>query len=114
MQPGSFYFDITASGPAVFLGRTESKLMEIAWSRSSLTVKSALAHLGPDQELAYTTVMTILNRLTDKQLLSRTRDGRNFVYRTALTRDQFLKERVATMLDCLTHNFPNHCQEHKA
>lgn len=34
-------------------------------------------------ELAYTTVMTVLNRLTDKSALTRRRDGKRYVYRTS-------------------------------
>ena len=64
MPGSSFYFDPTATGLAVFLGPTEARLMELAWARRRLTVKSALTRLGPDGQLAYTTVSTILNRLS--------------------------------------------------
>jgi predicted transcriptional regulator len=36
-----------------------------------------------DDELAYTTVMTVLNRLTDKTALTRQRDGKRYVYRVS-------------------------------
>lgn len=35
---------------------------------------------GPDDQLAYTTVMTVLSRLHDKGLLTRHRQGRGFRY----------------------------------
>ena len=95
MESGSFYFDVAARGLGVFLGPTEARLMELAWERPSLTVKSASIHLGSENARAYTTVMTILNRLTEKGLLRRTKDGRNYVYRAVVGREVFIADRVA-------------------
>jgi predicted transcriptional regulator len=105
--PGeSFYFDIEADGLEVLLGPTEARLMEIAWRQPELTVKQALFELGPQSKLAYTTVMTVLNRLVVKGLLTRRREGRNFVYEPNLTRQAFIEERTGKILACLTKNFP--------
>ncbi len=100
-----FYFDPTADGTAVFMGPTEARLMEIAWSRDSLTVKQALFQLGETNRLAYTTVMTVLSRLADKQLLSRKKVGRSFVYRPMIDKATYLKTRVKTVADCMSRNF---------
>ena len=102
-----FYFDPTAEGTAVFMGPTEARLMEIAWCRESLTVKQAVFQLGETNRLAYTTVMTVLSRLADKQLLSREKAGRSFVYRPRIDRATYLKTRVKTVADCLSKNFTN-------
>ena len=102
-----FHFDIKGRGLSVFLGPTEARLMELAWRLEELTVKKALVHLGPDEPLAYTTVMTVLNRLAEKELLERRRDGRNFVYRPTLSRDDFIKDRVQRVLATLEQNFPD-------
>lgn len=107
MSDRSLYFDVGASGSAVFLGSIESTLMELAWRQGDLTVKRALALLGPESDLAYTTVMTVLNRLTAKGLLRREKDGRLFRYHPAVSRQQFLSERVGRILDCLSENFPD-------
>ena len=106
MAGESYYFDIKAKGTAVFLGPTEARLMDLAWQHSHLTVKSALYHLGPKSDLAYTTVMTVMNHLVDKGLLSRTRDGRNFVYEAIVSRESFIRERITGINDCLKKNFP--------
>lgn len=42
-------------------------------------IQEALARSG--QELAYTTVMTVLGRLHEKGLLVRSKDGRRYLYR---------------------------------
>ncbi len=75
-----FYFDPYATGSEVFLGPTEAQLMELAWAEGGLTVKRALFLLGPKSDRAYTTIMTVLNRLTEKGLLNREKTGRFFTY----------------------------------
>ena len=105
MAGDSFYFNIRAEGTAVFLGPTEARLMELAWRHKSLTVKSALFHLGPKSNLAYTTVMTVLNHLTEKGLVSRTREGRNFVYEPQNDRAAFIRDRIGVVRECLKKNF---------
>lgn len=106
MDSESFYFDISAEGPAVFLGPTEALLMELAWAHPRLTVKKALVLLDSEPAPAYTTIMTVLNRLASKNLLVREREGKHFVYRAASTRDHFLRERVSAVVGTLKKNFP--------
>lgn len=99
-----FYFDPAAEGLAVFMGQTEAALMELAWRYEKLTVKKALFHLDK-QRLAYTTVMTVLSRLADKGLLVKEKEGRNYIYRPALDRERFIKEKSKIVADCLKKNF---------
>ncbi len=100
-----FYFDPFAKGSAVFLGPTEAKLMELAWEKESLTVKTALYYFSTEKEPAYTTVMTVLGRLTDKGFLRKHREGRGFVYTPAVDKSTFVKQRVKVVTDCITRNF---------
>jgi len=53
-------------------------MLEEVWSRESLTVRELLA--DGKIRLAYTTVMTTLDRLFKKGLLDRTEEGRAFRY----------------------------------
>jgi predicted transcriptional regulator len=67
------------AGPAnLRLGPLERKILEEVWSCESLTVRELLA--GGRIRLAYTTVMTTLDRLFKKGLLDRTEEGRAFRY----------------------------------
>lgn len=61
--------------------------MEILWATSPLHVRDVCRRLGG--KLAYTTVMTTLDRLHRKGLLARAKDGNAFVYRPALSRDDY-------------------------
>ncbi|UCC44481.1 MAG: BlaI/MecI/CopY family transcriptional regulator [Candidatus Zixiibacteriota bacterium] len=105
MAGSGFHFDPAASGTAVFLGPAEARLMEIAWTRGALTVKQAMFYMGPDSQLAYTTVQTTLGRLCDKKLLKKTKTGRILEYRPAGTREEFLKKKVNLVIACLKANF---------
>ena len=75
-------------GEEKFLGPLEADVMDRLWRRRSATVRDIVEDLGRSRELAYTTVMTIMVRLHDKGLLERVRDGKTYVYRPALTREQ--------------------------
>ena len=79
--------------------------MELAWKGESLTVKKAIFGLRRIPPPAYTTIMTTLARLTDKGLLKRVKDGRQFVYKAAIDRETFLSERIKMVHDCLNHIF---------
>ena len=105
MSGRSFYFDPDATGAAVFLGPTETRLMELAWEKQELTVKKALFYLGSGDQPAYTTVMTVLARLAEKGYLQREKDGRVFVYRPAADRKTFISDHVKVVRECLKRNF---------
>jgi predicted transcriptional regulator len=72
------------------LGRLERQVMDIVWQHESVSVKDV--HAEMPRRVAYTTVMTTMDRLYKKGLLGRERDGRAFRYRAAYTREEM--ERV--------------------
>jgi predicted transcriptional regulator len=67
-------------------------LLEALWSRGSSTVRELLQSGYGD--LAYTTVMTTLDRLFKKNLLTRQAEGRAFRYSPRLTREALHREAV--------------------
>ena len=57
--------------------------MEILWAEGSpMTVRALVDRINEvrEQPLAYTTVMTVMSRLADKDVLARRREGRGYVY----------------------------------
>lgn len=69
---------------AAALGSLERQVMEVVWEGTSVTVRDVHARLR--RPVAYTTVMTTLDRLFKKGFVARTRAGRAFVYTAARTR----------------------------
>ena len=77
--------------------------MKIVWRvETTLSVREVNQRLGEDA-LAHTTVMTTLDRLFKKGLLSRTKDGVAYIYSAALTRDEYQQRLVeATVSGLMT------------
>lgn len=72
------------------LGSLESLLMGVLWDAvADLSVQEVVDRLGPNHN--YKTVMTVLNRLVEKDLLGRELDGRAYRYRPAEARADFLR-----------------------
>ena len=72
------------------LGPLEQGLLEALWSRGTATVRELLQE--GYQDLAYTTVMTTLDRLYKKNLLTREAEGRAFRYAPRVTREELHME----------------------
>jgi predicted transcriptional regulator len=75
------------------LGPTEVRLLEILWRQSAPMTVSELRH--ELSALAYTTLMTTMDRLHRKGVLERQRRGRAFAYRVHWTRDELLAKMTA-------------------
>lgn len=85
-----------ASGPlrsGAGLGPLETRLLELLWERAGPATAGDLQRECP--ALAYTTIMTTLDRLYRKRLLLRERSGRAFAYRPRCTRDELVSELVS-------------------
>lgn len=91
------------SGLKASLFDFEAEIMEIVWSRqlSDFCVAEIHRILEDRREVAYTTVMTTLGRLCDKELLDRVKDGRKYLYRPRLTRSEFIREMTRDVMNSL-------------
>ena len=69
------------------LGKLERQVLDHAWQRGEVSVREI--YLAFDERVAYTTLMTTLDRLYKKKLLDRRKDGRAFLYAPAVSRDEF-------------------------
>jgi predicted transcriptional regulator len=80
------------------LGPLERSVMEFIWDdKGEVTVRDVL--MGwKGKSLAYTTLMTVLDRLQHKKLLSRRRVGRAYVYREAVAREEYLAGLMGSVL----------------
>lgn len=76
--------------PLDHLGPLERRVLDALWARGSATVRELIE--DEYQDLAYTTVMTTLDRLFKKNLLSRSEDGRAFRYRPQFSREDLHRE----------------------
>lgn len=77
-------------------GVLEREVLAILWAESNLAVRDVQARLR--REAAYTTVMTTLDRLFKKGVLSRVQSGRAFVYSATVTREQLQASIASSVL----------------
>jgi predicted transcriptional regulator len=78
------------------LGPLEVRVMEIMWERGESCVRDVAIRLG--DALAYTTVMTTLDRLYKKGLLDRRRPDRAFLYTPLLSRGEWERRRASELV----------------
>ena len=72
------------------VGPLEAEILGIVWEVGSATVKDVHDRIleDPDRELAYTSVTTVLRRLTEKGWLACDKQGKAFYWRPLLTKQQ--------------------------
>jgi predicted transcriptional regulator len=70
--------------------------MEILWTRGESNVRDVAQKL--DRPLAYTTVMTTLDRLFKKGLLTRRKSERAFLYSPLLSRSEWQHKRAGELI----------------
>ena len=95
-----------ASVPAT--SKLERVVLERLWMLGPAPVRQVLEALNEDparSPRAYTTVLTIVQRLEAKGLVRRTREGRVDVYEPTLTRAGYLSARAAADIDDLLEEY---------
>ncbi len=86
----------TFSSATRVLGALETRVMDLLWEESPLSVRIACERLG--SEHAYTTIMTTMDRLQKKRLLRRKKDGNAFIYEPAMSRAEYQRRVVEAAL----------------
>ncbi len=76
----------------------ELKCLQALWALREATVREIRSRLPPERALAYTTVMTIMDRLARKSVVGRAKRGRAFVYRPLVTEGAILEQAVARLV----------------
>ncbi len=80
----------------------ELEVLKILWDRegpSSVRDVLEVVNLQADPPRAYTSVMSLLNVMTDKGLLRRSPQGRAFLYEPVLPREQTLRSLLGETLE---------------
>ena len=87
------------------LGSLELQIMEFMWQTGEATVQQVVQTINRRRPIAYTTVMTVMGHLVDKELLSRTMEGKRYRYQIARSRDEFLLDSSRSMIHTLVDDF---------
>ena len=92
---------------AEVLGPLESEIMDVVWDHAEVTVRDVHESLSADRPIAYTTVMTTLGRLAEKGLVKRLEDQPAHRYRPLVSREQYARSTVRSVVDWLIDRFPD-------
>ena len=110
-KPEFSQYNIDGKALEAFLGPLEANVMEAIWGsrKTPITVREIHDALKKTKNLAYTTVMSTMDRLFEKNLLDRKiekgRGGLYYVYWPALEKQSFQKSAVREVLSSLIDNF---------
>src|SRR5271163_3444242 len=80
------------------LSPLELDCMNALWPRGEASVRDIQEALLPRRPRAYTTIMTILDRLAQKGIVSRRKTGRAWVYRASLSASEARAHAVAQVV----------------
>lgn len=100
-----FRFSPAKDGLVKVLGPLETEIMQILWEDERSTVKKVHRRLAQQRDIAYTTVMTTMSRLSEKGVLTRHREGLAYVYSPAITEEDFVQMVVRQVLDGLLNDY---------
>ncbi len=88
------------------LGKLELAVMEIVWQSSKpIFVREVANSLQSSHPVAYTTVLTIMSRLSQKGLLKRKALGKAFIYKANYSKETFLARISRQIIDNLLNSF---------
>jgi len=110
-KPDVSQYNIDGKALEAFLGPLEANTMDAIWNsrKTPVTVREVYEALKKTKNIAYTTVMSTMDRLFDKHLLDRKiekgRGGLYYVYWPALEKQTFQKSVVREVLSSLIDNF---------
>lgn len=98
-------FKLNESGLNRFFGPLEAKIMDVLWNDVEMTIKDVQQVLEHEKSTNFNTVMTVMNRLVDKEILCKRLEGRSFLYKPLLSREEFLTTQSKEMTNELMDEF---------
>lgn len=79
------------------LGELEAFVLSALWEKGELSTPDVFNAVGVPRGLAYTTILTVLQRLHRKGLVSRRAAGKAHVYSPTVSRNQFSELRAEVL-----------------
>src|SRR5215204_1722998 len=76
----------------------ELSILRVLWTQGPCTVREVSEALNQDREVGYTTVLKLMQIMTQKGLLLRDQAKRTHVYRTKVSEDKTLRQITGDLL----------------
>ena len=87
-----------------FLGELEQKVINVLWN-SDIPMKPSEVQKTIKEKYAYTTIMTVLSRMEDKNLLKRKKTGKAFYYSPKKSKEEFAKKQLGGLFDSALNTY---------
>lgn len=100
----SFHYDPSRSGLGQILGDLEQEVMEVLWQVGALAVRDIVERLP--RKSAYSSVITVANRLVQKEVLEREKDGKTFIYAPKVSREELVAKASQSVLERVSEIAP--------
>lgn len=81
----------------------ELECLKVLWDLGQGNVRDVQTALKPKRTLAYTTVLTLLDRLTKRGAAERNKQGRNFIYSPKVKREALAEAALKELLENYFH-----------
>ena len=99
--------DCHCNGKCKMLGGLEQKIMEVLWSsQTALKTSEVLTKIDGGQ--AYTTIMTVLKRMSDKKLIKRKMKDLVYYYQPLQDKSNFASEALTDLFTRLFSDYGQH------
>ena len=79
----------------------EHAVMEVLWDAAPLTAQEVAERVGPARGWSVNTVKTLLGRLLGKDVIAHQEDGRRYLYRPLVARDDYVAGESRRLIDRL-------------
>jgi BlaI family transcriptional regulator, penicillinase repressor len=84
------------------ISEAESQVMEVFWgAERPLSADDVVAAMGNDRDWSAGTIRTFLTRLLKKKALAATPEGRRYLYRALIRREDYVHEQSRNLIDRL-------------
>lgn len=87
------------------VGPLELEVMKIMWLKQEATVQQVLTELNKANRYAYTTIMTVMNRLNKKGILTYRKLGKVYVYSPVYESAELIHRVSSEQIESLLTNY---------
>lgn len=78
---------------------SELEILNVLWEKQSATVREVYEVINSTKPVAYTTVLKLMQIMTDKGLVVRNEEGKAHLYRAEISQDETQKGLVSDLVD---------------
>lgn len=86
-------------------GDLERRVMDIVWESYPIKVREIYEKIKLKRKIAYTTIMTIMDRLFVKGILKRVKEGKTYLYSASHNKEDFFEKTSKSIINDLIRDF---------